>query len=95
MYISNPGHAIVIISDDDCECNMYVVLYNGIIDQSVWDTRIIYAQNCTYSKSYHLCISLIKYKLVLNGYENMVSKVCATQKHTVTNYIAIYLRITL
>ena len=22
MYISNPGHAIVIISDDDCECNM-------------------------------------------------------------------------
>ena len=22
IYISNPGHAIVIISDDDCECNM-------------------------------------------------------------------------
>ena len=22
MYISHPGHAIVMISDDDCECNM-------------------------------------------------------------------------
>ena len=26
MYISNPGHAIVIISDDDCECNMYYII---------------------------------------------------------------------
>ena len=40
MYISNPGHAIVIISDDDCECN-YVLLYSRVDGLNSWDTRLI------------------------------------------------------
>ena len=31
MYISNPGHAIVIISDDDCECNIYYCIIEYLV----------------------------------------------------------------